>query len=241
MPRLLRQPRIFSAHLRRVERGAGAEVPVDLERVAAELGRPEVVGDDGDAGGHLHHRLARPARPSPSVASKLFTLPPNTGDRATRAVFMPGICTSMPNCASPVTFSGESSRLVGLPMIFQSLRSFSVTCAGGVEPLRGLRPARRRTSFRRPWTTTKPFSARHALADASTAGRRRAPACRAPSPRPAGSGRTPTRSWSSRRSSACRRRCARRRARPGACSTRIFAQSQPSSSATSIGSVVQMP
>src|SRR5262249_61947287 len=46
--RLARQAGELARELVRVERGAGAEVPVDLQRVAAELGGPEVLGDDRD-------------------------------------------------------------------------------------------------------------------------------------------------------------------------------------------------
>ena len=66
-----------------------------------------------------------------ALASNDFTLPPKTGERAMTAVRRPGNFTSMANCAFPVIFSGESSRRVGLPMIFQSLRSLSLTLFGG--------------------------------------------------------------------------------------------------------------
>ena len=66
-----------------------------------------------------------------AVASNDLTLPPNTGERATTAVSSPGKRTSMPNWARPVIFSGVSRRLVGLPMIFQSLGSLSGTVFGG--------------------------------------------------------------------------------------------------------------
>jgi len=72
-----------------------------------------------------------PATDFASAASNDLTLPPNTGERATSAVRKPGKRTSMPNCAFPVTFSGESSRRVGLPSSFQRLRSLSVTFFGG--------------------------------------------------------------------------------------------------------------
>src|SRR6266436_4934321 len=45
-----------------------------------------------------------------SVASKLTTLPPNTGGRATRAKSIPGSRTSRPNCAVPSTLEGVSKR-----------------------------------------------------------------------------------------------------------------------------------
>ena len=46
-------------------------------------------------------------------ASKLATLPPNTGQRATTAYSMPGRRTSIPNVALPSTFAGVSRRLGG--------------------------------------------------------------------------------------------------------------------------------
>ena len=55
---------------------------------------------------------------------------PNTGGRATTAVSRPGSVTSMPNCASPVTFSRLSRRRVGLPMSFHSVGSLSGGSAG---------------------------------------------------------------------------------------------------------------
>src|SRR5467141_2710662 len=45
-----------------------------------------------------------------SVASKLTTLPPNTGGRATRAKSIPGSRTSRPNCAVPSTLEGVSNQ-----------------------------------------------------------------------------------------------------------------------------------
>src|SRR5438874_10988540 len=43
------------------------------------------------------------------VASKLFTLPPKTGERATTATSKPGVFTSIPNCALPSTLGGVRS------------------------------------------------------------------------------------------------------------------------------------
>src|SRR3569832_1033489 len=45
---------------------------------------------------------------------------------------MPGNLTSMPYIILPVVLSAVSSRLTGLPMIFQSFGSFSLTSVGGV-------------------------------------------------------------------------------------------------------------
>ncbi len=91
-------------------------------------------------------------------ARNALTLPPKTGDRAIRAVFIPGICTSIANCAWPVTFCGESRRLVALPRIFQSLRSFSATEAGGFCAWAAL-ASDPKEALCAP-ETTKPFSAR---------------------------------------------------------------------------------
>jgi len=44
---------------------------------------------------------------------KLFTLPPNTGQRCTMAYTMPGTRTSRPNCALPSVFGGMSLRGTG--------------------------------------------------------------------------------------------------------------------------------
>src|SRR5256886_13580274 len=61
------------------------------------------------------------------VASKLFTLPPKTGERATTATSKPGAFTSIPNCALPSTLGGVSSRFTRVPRIFQSFGSLSGT------------------------------------------------------------------------------------------------------------------
>ena len=52
--------------------------------------RPVVVGDDGDAAADLRRRAARRATAFALSALKLATLPPNTGQRTTRAMSMPG-------------------------------------------------------------------------------------------------------------------------------------------------------
>ena len=64
------------------------------------------------------------------VASKLFTLPPKTGERATTATSKPGVFTSIPNCALPSTLGGVSSRFTRVPRIFQSFGSLSGTSWG---------------------------------------------------------------------------------------------------------------
>src|SRR5579863_4390855 len=50
-----------------------------------------------------------------SLSSKLATLPPITGQRASTACFMPGKRKSMPNSAVPSTLEGPSSRGKDLP------------------------------------------------------------------------------------------------------------------------------
>src|SRR5205814_2292829 len=64
-------------------------------------------------------------------ALKLLTLPPNTGERATTAVNIPGALTSIPKMPFPFVFSGVSRRFSGLPMSLKSFGSFSATCCGG--------------------------------------------------------------------------------------------------------------
>src|ERR1035438_7337519 len=69
-----------------------------------------------------------------SVASKLLTFPPKTGDRAITAVIIPGTTTSRPNWAVPLVFGGVSNRRVGFPIrvkFFGSLRRMSA----GIESL----------------------------------------------------------------------------------------------------------
>ncbi len=53
--------------------------------------------------------LLTPATALALSALKDATLPPNTGERTTRAVSRFGSFTSMPNTAVPLTFSGTSS------------------------------------------------------------------------------------------------------------------------------------
>ena len=64
-------------------------------------------------------------------ALKLFSFPPNTGERAMRAVSMPGMLTSRPKSALPSVFSGVSSRRVGFPMSLKSFGCFKTTSFGG--------------------------------------------------------------------------------------------------------------
>ncbi len=71
------------------------------------------------------------------AASRLATLPPNTGHCAIEACSIPGSVTSTPKTGLPRTLSGMSRRCSGLPAIFQSLGSRSVTSFGGVELGRG--------------------------------------------------------------------------------------------------------
>src|SRR5205823_6012160 len=64
------------------------------------------------------------------ASSTLATLPPNTGQAATAANFMPGSRTSMPNCAVPSTLSGVSRRFAGVPISLKSLGSLRATPLG---------------------------------------------------------------------------------------------------------------
>ncbi len=173
------------------------------------------------------------------VSSSDFTFPPNTGGRATTAVRRPSNCTSMPNRARPVIFSGVSRRLVGFPMSFQSLGSLSCTVfgAGSLAAASASSPYRARLL---PAITT-PFSVRQSAgltpnfwaAAATSTARAVAPAWRHRS----NSDQVlleppvicmPKAVWAYTGAA-------------GACSTRILDQSASSSSATSIGRAVQIP
>jgi hypothetical protein len=104
-----------------------------------------------------------PGRLAMAAASKLLTLPPNTGQSLMAALSMPGSFRSMPQTCAPVNLSWMSRRITGLPMSFQSFGSFSGTLAGGVSlaaasatlPKLVLRPDG-------PWVMPQ-FAARHSL------------------------------------------------------------------------------
>ena len=66
-----------------------------VERVQALLGRPHVIADDRD---HIveHDDLCTPGTALASLSSTCATLPPNTGQAASVANFMPGSMASMP-------------------------------------------------------------------------------------------------------------------------------------------------
>ena len=67
-----------------------------------------------------------------AAASKLFNLPPKTGQSLIAAFSKPGIFRSMPKTCEPSSLASVSRRLTGLPASFQVFGSFSVTSAGGV-------------------------------------------------------------------------------------------------------------
>ena len=61
-----------------------------------------------------------PGMPLTLSASKLTILDPNTGESSMAALSMPGSLTSMAKIFFPFSLSAVSSRLRGLPTIFQS-------------------------------------------------------------------------------------------------------------------------
>ena len=65
-----------------------------------------------------------------AASSSDFGLPPNTGEIAIAATFIPGSLVSMPNSARPLTLSGVSSRLAEVPIRVKSFGSFSATLSG---------------------------------------------------------------------------------------------------------------
>src|SRR5207249_3912472 len=71
-----------------------------------------------------------PGMPLTLAASKLFTLPPNTGQSLIAALSIPGSFRSVPYTMAPFSLSIVSRRFTGLPMSFQSFGSLSVTLAG---------------------------------------------------------------------------------------------------------------
>ena len=71
-----------------------------------------------------------PFMPVTLAASKLFTLPPNTGQSLIAAHSIPGTVKSMAYIILPVTLSAVSSRFSGLPAIFQSFGSLSFGFSG---------------------------------------------------------------------------------------------------------------
>ena len=84
-------------------------VPLHDEGLASFHGRPGIVGDHGHAVGDLNDLLD--ARNGLGfVASKLATLPPNTGQRSSEAYSIPGTLTSIPKVVLPLTFAGVSRR-----------------------------------------------------------------------------------------------------------------------------------
>jgi hypothetical protein len=104
--------------------------------------------------------FSTPGTLSASAESILPSLDPNAGGRAMTAVRRPAKCTSMPNSALPEIFSGESSLLVGLPMIVHAEASFSFTDAEGVSFIASVATAPK-VSFSFPLEMT-PFSTLHA-------------------------------------------------------------------------------
>ncbi len=73
-----------------------------------------------------------PGMPVTLAASKLFTLPPKTGQSLMAALSIPGSFRSAPYTWAPVTLPRVSSRFIDLPISFQSLGSLRATLAGGV-------------------------------------------------------------------------------------------------------------
>jgi hypothetical protein len=65
-----------------------------------------------------------------AASSTDFTWPPNTGEMAIAAIPIPGSLVSMPYAARPLTLSGASSRLAGVPIRVKSFGSFSATLSG---------------------------------------------------------------------------------------------------------------
>ena len=142
----------------------------------------------------------------------------------------------MPYCALPLTLSGESRRLAGVPMSFQSLGCLSGTSPGRDSvaarstnaPYASVRPVG-------PWMTTPPVARQelastfHVCAAAATSSARApAPARRSGSQLPRTDVEPPV-SWTPNSGSAYSASLG------GACSSRTWLSSTSSSSASSMG------
>ena len=170
-------------------------------------------------------------------SSKLATLPPNTGQRATTACSIPGTRTSIPKIARPSTFSGVSRRLWDFPITLYPSAVFSVTFAGrGNLPASSASAPKLSRAFVAVLTTVL-FSALHcvwstlhrAAAACTSISRAAAPACRR-GPNELRMLPLPTTPWNPPYAGSI-----------GAKPVRIFCQSHSSSSANSMDKDVTVP
>jgi len=88
-----------------------------------------VIGNHGHRIVEAHH-WCTPLIAFALASSTLASLPPKTGHAATVAIFMPGSFVSMPYCAFPLTLSGVSRRLAGVPISLKAFGSLSATSLG---------------------------------------------------------------------------------------------------------------
>ena len=100
-------------------------VPLDDQRLAAFHRGPRVVGDHRHAVRNLHD-LLHSGHGLRFVASKLLTLPPNTGQRCNVAYSIPGTFTSIPNRLA-ADLGRRVQPLVGFPISLNCVGSFSAT------------------------------------------------------------------------------------------------------------------
>ena len=221
----------------------GPEVPVDLQRrrarsfaaqewaatTATPLGTWTTCSTPGTCAGRGGVERLQPARRTPAA-------------RATIAVRSPGNCTSMPNRAWPVIFSGVSSRRIGLPMSFQSSGALRVTVVGRRERQRPRSASWPKEARRLPSMTTPGLDLSLRRVGSSILRRRRGRAASGASGADLavavelahGGGRA-----AGHLDAACR--CGRRPARPARARRGSSTSRSRSSSAISIGSAVQMP
>ena len=97
---------------------------------SAVLARHQVSATTATAPSPTFMTFFTPFMPLTLAASKLFTLPPNTGQSLIAALSMFGILTSIEYACLPVSLSKVSSRFTGLPMTFQSFGSLSLGFSG---------------------------------------------------------------------------------------------------------------
>ena len=139
---------------------ARARVPLDRRARRARLRRPEVLGDDRDAGRDLTTTFDAGHRQRLGAVEALHACRRSTASARRRAVSRPGNCTSMPNCARAGDLLGRVEPLRRLADERPVLRrpSASTVVGGGSFAAASASSPKRRALRRRAMTT--PFSAR---------------------------------------------------------------------------------
>ena len=93
---------------------------------SAVLARHQVSATTATVASSTRTTPRTPGRPFTASASKLTSLPPNTGQARIAALSMPGSLRSMAKTLLPLVLFAESSRLKGWPATVQLRGSFSL-------------------------------------------------------------------------------------------------------------------